>query len=219
MRKQYIEAGGVPILGRTLMVFDACEAIADIVLAIPPEDMAYCRQSILNPLHIRKTVHLVPGGEERQDSVYNALRAMVDLYPQADLDFQMVAIHDGVRPFVQTGAIAESLERAQKTGACVLGIPAFDTVKEVNEEGRIQKTLPRERMWLAQTPQSFRFRMILAAHEAARRDGHRGTDDASLAERLGKPVAMMPGDRNNIKITTPEDLRLAEALLRMDSLP
>ncbi len=211
LRKQYRMLGGIPILGRTLAVFNACGDIDGIVLAVPFEDITYCQRSVIDPLSLEKSVRVVAGGAERQESVYKGLLAA------AEEGAELTAIHDGVRPFVSEEAIAQSIQAAVKTGACILGIPAFDTVKEVDEDGRIKQTLCRNRMWLAQTPQSFRLELILAAHKAALREGFRGTDDASLVERLGKPVTVIPGSRRNIKITTPEDLLFAEALLELHS--
>jgi 2-C-methyl-D-erythritol 4-phosphate cytidylyltransferase len=207
VRKQYLQLGGMPILGKTLLVFDRCDAVDDMVLAVPFEDLDFCEQTVISPLLLKKPVRLTVGGAERQESVFNGLRTA------EKLGAQIVAIHDGVRPLVTETVIIRCLHGAMETGACIPGIPAFDTVKSVDEQGRIRQTLPRDRLWLAQTPQSFRFDLILAAHEAARREGFRGTDDASLVERLGHPVMMIPGSRRNIKITTPEDLLLAEALL------
>ena len=208
VRKQYLELGGIPVLGKTLLVFDRCNGVDDMVLAVPFEDIDFCRQAVVNPLLLQKTVRVTAGGAERQESVYNGLRTA------EKMGAELVAIHDGVRPLITETLITRCLHGAMETGACIPGVPAFDTVKEVDDQGRIRKTLPRNRMWLAQTPQSFRFDLILRAHEAARREGFRGTDDASLVERLGHPVMMIPGSRRNIKITTPEDLLLAEALLK-----
>ena len=209
LRKQYRRLAGVSILGRTLAVFDACGDINGIVLAVPFEDITYCLRSVIDPLPLKTPVRVIAGGAERQESVYNGLLAA------AEEGAELTVIHDGVRPFVSVEAISQSIQGAVKTGACILGIPSFDTVKEVDEDGRIKQTLCRKRMWLAQTPQAFRIELILAAHEAARREGFRGTDDASLVERLGKPVMVIPGSRRNIKITTPEDLLFARALLEL----
>ena len=124
-----------------------------------------------------------------------------------------VVIHDGVRPFVRPEELAACIAGVEETGACILGIPVSDTLKHMGKTGHIEKTFARDNVWLAQTPQVFKYEFILKAHEKARRDGFRGTDDALLLERLGVDVKIIPGSKTNIKITTPQDLVLAEAIL------
>jgi 2-C-methyl-D-erythritol 4-phosphate cytidylyltransferase len=211
VRKQYLALDGLPILSHTLRVFDRCPDIQHIYLVIPEGDMAFCRQSVLPPVALQKPLTLVPGGAERQDSVWNGLLAV------GDLD-GVVAIHDGVRPFVKRDQLAACIRVAIHQGACILGIPATDTLKIVSADGVISGTLDRERIWLAQTPQVFQYGLIRKAHAEARKAGMTGTDDAMLLEKtLGTPINIIHGSRNNIKITTPEDLLLAQALLRSPS--
>ena len=205
-RKQYLMLAGIPILSHTIAVFDACDSVGEIFLVIPEQDFDFCRRHILSLLSIRKNIRLVPGGDERQDSVYNGLIAL-------DPKTEIALIHDGVRPFVRHEQIVACIRGAELSGACILGIPAFDTLKQVDNAGDIQNTIARDTVWLAQTPQTFRYDLILAAHESARIAGYSGTDDASLLERLGKKVKIIMGSRYNIKITTPEDLRLADAII------
>jgi 2-C-methyl-D-erythritol 4-phosphate cytidylyltransferase len=154
-----------------------------------------------------KVAEVVAGGAERQDSVRHGLLAC------AAAEADVVLIHDGVRPFFDPGRIDAVAATAARVGGCVVGVPAKDTVKEVRD-GLIRRTPDRAGLWLAQTPQAFRFGVIRDAHEQAWREGFRGTDDASLVERLGQPVAMLEGSYRNIKITTPEDLVVAEAFLK-----
>ena len=146
----------------------------------------------------RKYVTLIVGGAERQDSVFNALQEL-----PADCDW--VVIHDGVRPFASSTLIENTWKTAQKIGAAIAALPATDTIKRVRGE-RVQETLPRNEIWLVQTPQVFRKDIVLAAYLEARSQGWSGTDDAFFVERLGLPVAVVPGERSNIKVTTPDDL-------------
>ncbi len=207
--KQYLLIAGRPVLGHTLLVFDASERIDEVFVVISKEDFGFCRDTLIPPLNLKKKINLVSGGTERQDSVYNGLRA---LSPKTDT----VVIHDGVRPFVGPEELAACISGVEETGACILGIPVSDTLKHVGKTGRIEKTLARDNIWLAQTPQVFKYELILKAHETARRDGFRGTDDALLVERLGINVKIIPGSKTNIKITTPQDLALAEAILTLE---
>jgi 2-C-methyl-D-erythritol 4-phosphate cytidylyltransferase len=150
-------------------------------------------------------ISVVAGGAERQDSVYNALRRL-------PLDCEWVMIHDGVRPFASSRLLKETLETARIDGAAIAAIPSTDTVKRVKGE-LVLETLPREQIWLVQTPQVFRKEIILRAYDEARMRGWTGTDDASFVERMGIPVAVVRGERSNIKVTTPEDLSWAAWLL------
>ncbi|MCU0558893.1 MAG: 2-C-methyl-D-erythritol 4-phosphate cytidylyltransferase [Desulfobacterales bacterium] len=204
--KQYLPLAGVPILTRTLRSMEAgATRFEAIVLVVPAADIGYCRERILAAAGLRTPVTLVAGGERRQDSVYRGLR---ELGP----DDAVVAIHDGARPLVPAPLIDACVQTALRSGACIAGLPVWETVKLCGAGGLIASTLPREAVWLAQTPQAFRIGLIRRAHEQARQDGFYGTDDAALVERLGAPVHVIPGSRRNIKITTREDLWVAEAL-------
>ena len=203
--KQYLLLAGVPILTRTLQAFGACDRIDRIILVVPPADIAFCREAIIPPAGLSKDVHVVAGGSRRQDSVYNGLAAI-------EGDDSIVAIHDGVRPLAAPATIAACVDAAGVHGACIPGVPAWETLKQVSTPGIVASTLPRQQVWLAQTPQVFRTGIIRAAHAQARQEGFLGTDDACLVERLGQEVRIVLGQRRNIKITTPEDLAIAEAL-------
>lgn len=207
VRKQYIALDGISILNHTLNIFDSCPLVNHIILVVPQEDFDFCRNEILKPVKLKKGIDLVGGGPERQDSVYNGLQIVG---PEEGI----VVIHDGVRPFVRQEHLVACLKSAAEFGACILGIPAFDTVKQVNARNEIVRTRKREILWLAQTPQAFRTELIKKAHEAARQEGFIGTDDASLVERLGQIVKIISGSRSNIKITSHEDLALARAMLQ-----
>jgi len=210
MRKQYLLLAGRPILSHTLLVFDACRVIDKIFLVVPEKDFDYCRTTILFPLKLQKSVSCVPGGPERQDSVYNGLLAVDNTGNKGST----VVIHDGVRPFIRPEELEKCVNSAKLSGACILGIPSSETLKIVNNLGRIDKTLERDSIWHAQTPQAFHYYLLRKAHERARQEGFTGTDDAMLVERLGETVTMIKCSRFNIKITTREDLSLAEAIVK-----
>jgi 2-C-methyl-D-erythritol 4-phosphate cytidylyltransferase len=209
-RKQYLSLVGEPILARTLRAFEACAAIGAIALVAPADELDWVAANIIGPLGLVTPVRLCPGGRERQDSVRLGLAAL-------DPDHRLVAIHDGVRPFVQPDQIEACLRAADRHGAALLAVPVADTLKLSDDGQRVDKTLPRKGVWLAQTPQVFEYQLIARAHQSALDDGVQGTDDAALVERLGRPVYLVAGSRRNIKVTTPEDLALAEAFLRPPS--
>jgi 2-C-methyl-D-erythritol 4-phosphate cytidylyltransferase len=210
-RKQYLSLAGIPILTRTLVVFDKCELIDQIVLVIPPDDYKFCQKNILAPAGLSRTIKMAPGGERRQNSVYNGLK-------EVDPNCDIVVIHDGVRPFVSNDQLVACIDEVRESGACILGVPAYETLKQAKGSDHIIKTLRRDDVWLAQTPQVFRYDLILKAHERARQEGYSATDDASLVEELGENVKIITGSRINIKITIKEDLDLARCLLEMDGL-
>lgn len=206
VRKQYRTLAGRPILAHTLAAVAACPEIEEIVLVAPAEDQEMCRTTVVAPLEISTPVKIVSGGAERQMSVANGLEAI-----SAGID--LVAIHDGVRPFVRPEEFSAILAAAQEHGAAILAVPAADTLKRADNQGRVRETLDRADIWMALTPQAFRLDLLKKSHAAAHRDHVLGTDDAALVERLDQPVHLVPGSRTNLKITTPEDLILAQALL------
>ncbi|MBI4766629.1 MAG: 2-C-methyl-D-erythritol 4-phosphate cytidylyltransferase [Deltaproteobacteria bacterium] len=202
--KQYLSLGGKPILAQTLQVFEDCSAIDGIYVIVPEEQMDMVQKEIVEKYHFKKVLKVVRGGRVRQYSVWNGLNAI-------SAGCSIVVVHDGVRPLISSRLIARSVDAAQKNGAAVVGVLARDTVKRAAAGKKIQ-TLPREEIWLAQTPQTFQFPLLMKSYQKAHREEILGTDDAYLVERLGYPVTLIPGDYSNIKITTPEDLILAEAL-------
>ena len=204
--KQFAELHGVPILVHTLRQFVAAPQVEAIYVALRPAEAKSFRPR-LEQEHFTKPVHLVEGGEHRQLSVGNALAAV-----QA-ADDDIVLVHDAVRPFVDQEIIANVIEAAAKHGAAIAGLPAVDTIKQVErtaEGAIITSTVPRERAVLAQTPQGFRWGLLKQAFAEASADGFTGTDEASLLERAGHEVAVVMGSPRNFKITTPGDLELAE---------
>ena len=210
--KQFFELQGTPILIHTLRKFDECTRVKEIVVALRGNEKAGF-ESLLSSEHCRKPIRVVEGGEHRQDSVANALRSL----HAADDD--IVLVHDAVRPFVDQETILGVISGVEKYGAAIAGIPAIDTVKQVDRtaDGAVViATVPREKMVLAQTPQGFRFALIRNAFEEALADGFVGTDEASLIERSGGTVHVVMGSPRNIKITTPADLDLAELYISQD---
>jgi len=205
-KKQYFMLGNRPVMAHTLRAFEACDAIDEIFVVIPEGDHALCQEKIISPLTLSKAIHLVSGGPTRQESVFNGLRATKGR-------FHIVAIHDGVRPLVRSDQIAECVSVAEEHGGCIPVIPAADTVKRVDEEDRVVVTLNRQVIRMAQTPQTFQYHLIFNAHMAAQKENYVGTDDAELVERCGELVKVIRGDPRNIKITIPDDLKVAEALL------
>ena len=210
LNKQYLQLGGRSILARTLELFERHPAISSIFPIIPSDEIDYFREQILPGIGLTKLGAIVPGGKERQDSVRNGLQ---QLQVSGFAPDSVVLVHDGVRPLFNPELIASLVEIAALKGGAVVGVPAKDTIKEV-ENSLIIATPERSRLWQVQTPQAFRFELLWRAYQQAEQDGFSGTDDASLVERLGTQVVMVEGDYRNIKITTPEDLLIAEALLK-----
>jgi 2-C-methyl-D-erythritol 4-phosphate cytidylyltransferase len=208
IRKQYLNLGGMPILSRTILTIDHCTSIEKIYLVVPNQDLSFCENSILSPINCRSRVCLVSGGKTRQESVYNGLSAVTEKNG-------IILIHDGVRPFVTVSLIDRCIKEAEAHGACILGIPLKDTLKSCDRQGVIINTIARGQLWLAQTPQAFQFHLINKAHEHAVSKGIQSTDDASLLEVMGQSVKVINGSMHNIKITTPEDLLMAQALLSL----
>lgn len=206
--KQYLLLDGMPILARTVAAFEAAPFIDGIYLVSPEQEIPFCRSEVVDRYRCTKVRAIVPGGAERQHSVCNGLNAMCDVAPD-----DLVLIHDGVRPFVSQQMLEAAADSAREYGAAVVAVPVKDTVKVV-KGGVIAETPPREELWLAQTPQAFRYGLIRDAHARAKAEGYLGTDDASLIEHQGGEVRIVTGDYRNIKITTPEDLVLAEAFLK-----
>jgi 2-C-methyl-D-erythritol 4-phosphate cytidylyltransferase len=204
--KQYLRLGGAPLLVRTLRALAAAPAVAGIVVAAPRERVVATRR-LLAAHRVGKILAVVEGGAERQESVWLGL--------QAAGAPEWVLVHDAVRPFITPALVARVLAAAAGTGAATCGLAVRETVKRVREdvppggEPMVDETLDRAGLWLIQTPQAFRRELLWEAHDKARRDGYAGTDDAVLVERLGGRVAVVPGLPENLKITTPGDLRVA----------
>lgn len=206
--KQFNEIGGVPILLRTMRKFAACDRVSEICLAMRMEESRdFIRR--VEADNLRRPWYVVEGGEHRQQSVANALGP----FKQNAADDDIVLVHDAVRPFVDQETINNVIDAAAKHGAAIAGIPAVDTIKQVErtaEGAVIRATIPRAQIVQAQTPQGFQWGVLNRAFEEAVRDGFTGTDEASLVERQGHEVFVVMGSPRNIKITTPGDMELAE---------
>jgi len=213
-RKQFLCLGGIPILSRTLMVFDASKDIHEIILVVPKDAVEFCKTQILDPYGFKTRIHLVQGGKERQGSVFNGLKFIQNqLKPDIDT---IVMIHDGVRPFVDQCIIENCIQKALQYGGCIPAVKVTDTLKEVFPDFVIRRTLNRETLYQAQTPQTFKLSLILQAFNHAYKTFFSGTDEASLLEHFGHKVHIVKGSKLNIKITCPEDLVLGEILLSIN---
>jgi 2-C-methyl-D-erythritol 4-phosphate cytidylyltransferase len=211
--KQFVELNGHPVLLHTLRAFSRSEEVDEIFIGLRESEIAgfRLRLSKETPEILKKKTVLLEGGDNRQQSVANCLAAIT----AASND--IVLVHDAVRPFVSEEIIHDVIAAAKKHGAAIAGVPAVDTVKQVDrtaDGALIKTTIPRERVVMAQTPQGFRYDVLKKAFDEATADGFTGTDEASLVERSGHPVAVVMGSPRNIKITTPADLELAEFFLK-----
>ena len=205
--KSFIPVSGKPILAYTIDIFEKCKSIDKIYLIVSPEEKEICHKNVILRYKFSKVQELVDGGDTRQDSIYNGLKAL-------DKDTDIIVIHDGVRPLVEETIIQDSIEEAQKYGAAIAAIPIKDTVKKSDNNFYISKTLNREEIWRAQTPQTFKYDIILPAYHQAYKDKYLATDDAAIVEKYGHKVKLIIGPEENIKITTPFDLIVAEVFLK-----
>jgi len=202
--KPFLLLNGKPILQYSIQAFESRKSVNEIVIVVP-EDQVRRAEELIKKARFKKVSHVVIGGSERQHSVRNGLLSF-------DKEPEIILVHDAVRPFVTAEVINKVVEESEKYGAAVVGVRVKDTVK-LGEEGFYKKTLDRNKLWAVQTPQGFRFEILKRAHIAAQRTAFLGTDEASLVERLRIPVKIVEGDYRNIKITTDDDLKLAEMLL------
>jgi 2-C-methyl-D-erythritol 4-phosphate cytidylyltransferase len=208
--KQFLALDGVPILIHSLRAFAAAPRVTAIYVAVRKTEIERVETQVAE-FGFSDRVHVVEGGEKRQDSVANALRAL----PAADDD--LVLVHDAVRPLIDTATIERTIDAVIEHGAAIVGMPAVDTIKQVERTAHgalITSTIPREFVVQAQTPQGFRYGLLQKAFAEATADGFIGTDEASVVERAGIAVAVVPGSQVNLKITQPGDLELAEFYLR-----
>ena len=207
--KQLAPVAGLPVLTHTILAFERCADVDAIVIVAHPERIEAYTAEAIEPAGAAKVVAVVPGGATRTESVAAGLAAL----PEGST---FVAVHDGARAAVSAAAIRAgfaALASDPTLDGTVVGHPAIDTIKEADPEGRVISTPDRSRLWVAETPQTFRVDALVRAHELAAAEGFAGTDDASLVERCGGVVAMLMGPRWNIKVTVPEDLVVLAALL------
>jgi 2-C-methyl-D-erythritol 4-phosphate cytidylyltransferase len=205
--KPYLLLAEKPILAHTLSPFEESPFVDEVIVTVSPGEVEYCRREVIEAFHLSKVHQVLAGGKERQDSIWEGLKRVPS-------DCEIVIVHDGARPLVTRRLIESSIEAVQRYGAVVTALPLKDTVKTVSREREIVETPVRHTLMAIQTPQVFRFEVIWKAYEKAYRDGFYGTDDSSLVERIGIKVRVIPGTYENLKITTPEDLLLAEVLLK-----
>lgn len=206
--KTYLPIAGRPLILRTLDRIFAIPAISNVVLVVAEADIDFCRGLLDSDASLHgRAYNLQAGGSTRQQSVRCGLARLAAVT-------DMVMIHDGARPFVSSALIDRCIKAAMLHGAAVAGLPVRDTIKRVGADGFVQGTPERAGLWEIQTPQIFQRDLIVAAHDWAARQGIEATDDAMLVESMGKPVFAVEGERNNFKITVPEDLQMAEAMIR-----
>jgi 2-C-methyl-D-erythritol 4-phosphate cytidylyltransferase len=203
--KQFIELEGKPVIIHTLTVFENDPMCEEIKLVINEKEVSLFKE-LLATYEIAKVSEMVLGGKERQDSVYNGLLRMENA--------EIVLVHDGARPFIRQEVIHRLVEKAKLEGAAIVGVPVKDTIKKVNSDLLIMETVERAALWMIQTPQAFQYPILQSAHQRAKEEQYLGTDESSLVERIGIPVHMVEGDYENIKMTTPEDLIVANAILK-----
>jgi 2-C-methyl-D-erythritol 4-phosphate cytidylyltransferase/2-C-methyl-D-erythritol 2,4-cyclodiphosphate synthase len=205
--KQFLSIWGVPLLARTLLLVQDAPQVEAMVVVVPPGQEAMVQEEYITPYGISKCARVVAGGKERQDSVMNGLAAALQL------GAGHVLIHDAARPLAPAGLFGDVLRFARKFGAAIAAMPCYDTVKQAGSGDAVEATLDRSRLWLIQTPQGFEARGLMQAMRRARDEGYYATDEAGLMERYGHKVALVKGARQNLKITEPDDLRMAEGWL------
>ena len=211
--KQFQPIGGKPILAHTMAAFNRAEIVGKIVVTAPAEYVDHAWE-IAKANNLDKVRGVVAGGTSRAESIYAALKALPFM---GNTGHDVVLIHDGVRPFVSVELIKAVARAASTHGAAIAGVPLSDTIKEVDKKLRVTSTPDRSRYWRVQTPQGFTYDMLMKAYAQGEKDGTlaQATDDSTLVERLGTKVTMVEGSPGNIKITTPEDMVIGEALLQM----
>lgn len=202
--KQFLLINEIPLLIHTLRIFEEDSLCQSIILVVNRDEIQLI-EPLIREYEIKKVEKIVPGGKERQQSVYEGLKAIEE--------DPIVLIHDGARPFIFTSTIHKLVSTVMDSGSAIVATPVKDTIKEV-EKGQARKTIARKYLWAAQTPQAFRHSEILAGHRLAEKTGFEATDDASIMENIGKTVHIVEGDYENIKITTQEDIIFAEAILK-----
>lgn len=206
LNKQYLSLVNKPVLAHTLATFEACELITKVILVAREDELEYCRQEVVDEYDFKKVKVVIEGGQTRQESVYNGLQAI----KKADY----VVVHDGARPLITEKKLQKAIKEVKKHDAVGIAVPVKDTIKKVDGAGFVKETPDRNKLWAIQTPQVFSYNLLLQAYEAAKIDGVQGTDSSMLVERLGHSVKLVEGNYENLKVTTPEDLIIAEAIVQ-----
>lgn len=209
--KVFLRLKNKPVIFYVLRVFESHPKIKKIIITSKPDEIGALKR-ICRKYDFKKVTDIIPGGNERQDSAFNALKRIKE--KNLAKENSMVVFHNGANPFVTGDEIGRSILEAKKHGACVVAHPSKDTIKEVGENGMVVKTLERKKLWNMQTPQTIRFDLAFKAFSEALKDNFLGTDDVSLVERLGKKVKVITGSIHNFKITTPMDLELAKIIIK-----
>ncbi len=205
--KLAVQLSGKPLLAWTISRFESAEIIDEIIVVTREDEIAKVKEMTKSE-GFRKVSSVVEGGAYRQQSTQNGLNAV-------STDSKVVLIHDGARPLIRTSDIERIVESAEENGAALLAVPSQDTVKEVQNR-KVTQTLPRESLWLAQTPQGFRKELLQEAFSSAEKEGYIGTDEASLVERIGKDVTIVEGHSSNIKVTVTSDIGVVQSLLKRE---
>ena len=207
INKQFIHIDSKPILAHAIEKFETDRFVDEIVVVCREEEIEYCRREIVKKYGFKKVTNIVRGGKERQDSVYNGILALNE-------STDIVLTHDGARPFVRVESIEAGIRGVIEYGACVIGVPVKDTMKVIDSLNVVHHTPKRDLLWAAQTPQCFWIDLLKKGYEMASDEGIIGTDDSSLVEKIGYPIKMIMGSYDNIKITTPEDLIIADSFVK-----
>lgn len=208
INKQYLYLNGIPVLAHTLIAFEKCQLVDEVILVIANNDMDICREEVIKPYRLKKVKKIVSGGDTRQASMYNGLK-------EVNHRSRIVITHDGARPLVHQSTLIKCIETTLNHGATVVAVPVKETIKVVNESYNVIDTPERSTLWAVQTPQTFDYSLLMEAHKQAISDKYVGTDDAMLVERLDHPIKVIKGYYDNIKITTPEDLIMAESIIQI----
>ncbi len=226
VRKPFAHITDLPVLIHTLKRLQEIKSVTEIIPVLREEDIGKGLK-LIKAHNLNKIKRIVPGGSERQDSVYNAL-CLIEKNPSSPpfskggkgrfLDDDLILIHDGVRPIISTDLVERLLNEVKGMVGVIPALPVKETLKEVNKKGVVLSTLNREKFYVVQTPQVFPYKVIKKAYDKAYKDGYYATDDAALVERIGGKVKIIAGSPFNIKITTPEDLKMAEFFIKTKSL-
>ena len=206
INKQFLKLQNKEVIAHTIDKFYNNENIGEIIVVVREDEAEFFKINIIEKYGY-KNIKIAFGGSERQDSVYNGLKMV-------DENCKIVLIHDGARPFVNNETIDSAIESAKENKCVIVGVPVKDTIKVIDENNNVCDTPDRSTLWSIQTPQVFEYSLIMKAHEKAREDNYYGTDDSMLMEYFGQKVKVVEGSYNNIKITTPEDLKIGEEILR-----
>jgi len=200
--KQFINIDGIPVLARSILKFEKVENVNEIVVVVAQDEVDYCNENIIGKYNFKKVKKVIAGGVLRQNSVFNGLK---ECFEHTDI----VLVHDGARPFISTSVIENVINETKLSKAVVVAVPVKDTIKAANSDLLINSTLDRSILWAIQTPQAFDYKLLLEAHKKAIESRFNGTDDAMLVENIGNEVRIVPGDYYNIKVTTKEDILIA----------